>query len=52
MKVMAVEMELAGIYGLAAEYNARALGILTVSDQIRTHEHAGAEARSWRWRRR
>jgi purine-nucleoside phosphorylase len=45
MKVMAVEMELAGIYGLAAEYNARALGILTVSDQIRTHEHMSAEAR-------
>ena len=45
MKVMAVEMELAGIYGLAAEYGARALGILTVSDQIRTHEHMSAEAR-------
>jgi len=45
MKVMVVEMELAGIYGLAAEYGARALGILTVSDQIRTHEHMSAEAR-------
>ena len=45
MKVMAVEMELAGIYGLAAEYGARALGILTVSDQIRTHEHMSATAR-------
>jgi purine-nucleoside phosphorylase len=45
MKVMAVEMELAGIYGLAAEYGARALGILTVSDQIRTHQHMSAEAR-------
>lgn len=45
MKVLAVEMELAGIYGLAAEYGARALGILTVSDQIRTHEHMSAEAR-------
>ena len=45
MKVLAVEMELAGIYGLAAEYSARALGILTVSDQIRTHEHMTADAR-------
>lgn len=45
MNVMAVEMELAGLYGLAAEYGARALGILTVSDQIRTHEHMSADAR-------
>ena len=45
MQVLAVEMELAGLYGLAAEYGARALGILTVSDQIRTHEHLSAEAR-------
>jgi purine-nucleoside phosphorylase len=45
MNVLAVEMELAGIYGLAAEYGARALGILTVSDQIRTHEHMSTEAR-------
>ena len=45
MNVLAVEMELAGIYGLAAEYGARALGILTVSDQIRTNEHMSAEAR-------
>lgn len=45
MQVMAVEMELAGLYGLAAEYGARALGILTVSDQIRTHQHMSAEDR-------
>lgn len=45
MNVLAVEMELAGIYGLAAEYGARALGILTVSDQIRTNEHMSADAR-------
>jgi purine-nucleoside phosphorylase len=45
MNVLAVEMELAGIYGLAAEYGARALGILTVSDQIRTHEAMSAEDR-------
>ncbi len=45
MNVLAVEMELAGLYGLAAEFGACALGILTVSDQIRTHEHMTAEAR-------
>jgi purine-nucleoside phosphorylase len=45
MKVLAVEMELAGLYGLAAEYGARALGILTVSDQIRTGEHMSPEDR-------
>ena len=45
MNVLAIEMELAGLYGLAAEYGARALGILTVSDQIRTHEHMSTEAR-------
>ena len=45
MNVLAVEMELAGLYGLAAEYGGRALGILTVSDQIRTHEHMSTEAR-------
>ncbi len=45
MQVMAVEMELAGIYGLAAEYGAHALGILTVSDHIRTGEHMTTEER-------
>lgn len=45
MQVIGVEMELAGIYGLAAEYGARALGILTVSDQIRQHESMSVEAR-------
>jgi purine-nucleoside phosphorylase len=45
MNVLAVEMESAGIYGLAAEYGARALTLLTVSDQIRTHQHLSAEAR-------
>ncbi len=45
MQVLAVEMESAGLYGLAAENGARALTLLTVSDQIRTHEHLSAEAR-------
>lgn len=36
MKVLAVEMEVAGLYGLAAEYGAKALGILTVADHLKT----------------
>jgi purine-nucleoside phosphorylase len=43
--VLAVEMETAGLYGLAAEYGARALAILTVSDHILTHEETSAEER-------
>ncbi len=34
MGVLAVEMEAAGIYGVAAEHGARALTVLTVSDHI------------------
>lgn len=45
MNVNAVEMEVAGIYGVAAQYGARALGILTVSDVIPTGEALDAEAR-------
>ncbi len=45
MKMLAIEMELAGLYALAAEYDARALGILTVSDHILRGEHMSAEAR-------
>lgn len=43
--VLGVEMEIAGIYGVAAEYKAKALGICTVSDHIRTHEQTTAEER-------
>lgn len=35
MGMLAAEMECAGLYGVAAEYGARALGLLTVSDHIR-----------------
>ncbi|BEV72126.1 MULTISPECIES: purine-nucleoside phosphorylase [unclassified Paludibacterium] len=45
MNVQAIEMELAGIYGVAAQYGARALGILTVSDVIPTGEATSAEDR-------
>lgn len=38
-------MEAAGIYGVAAEYSAKALTICTVSDHIRTHEQTTAEER-------
>ncbi len=34
MGVLAVEMETAGLYGLAAEHGVRALAVLTVSDQL------------------
>ncbi len=46
MGVLAVEMEIAGLYGLAAEFSARALGILTVSDHIRRKEHMSPEQRT------
>ena len=45
MGVLAVEMEAAGLYGVAAEHGARALTICTVSDHIRTGEATSAEER-------
>ncbi|MBI2708732.1 MAG: purine-nucleoside phosphorylase [Actinobacteria bacterium] len=44
--VLAVEMEVAGLYGVAAELGVRALGLLTVSDVIRTDEHLPADERA------
>ena len=43
--ILGVEMEAAGIYGVAAEFGAKALTICTVSDHIRTHEQTTAEER-------
>ncbi|MFP1722988.1 purine-nucleoside phosphorylase [Lonsdalea quercina] len=43
--VLGVEMEAAGIYGVAAEFGAKALAICTVSDHIRTQEVTTAEER-------
>ncbi|TKI08681.1 purine-nucleoside phosphorylase [Martelella alba] len=43
--ILGVEMEAAGIYGVAAEFGARALTICTVSDHIRTGEALDAAAR-------
>lgn len=45
MNILAVEMEVAGIYGVAAEYNANSLGILTISDHIRNHESLSSDDR-------
>lgn len=38
MNILGIEMEAAGLYGLAAEHDARALAICTVSDHIRRGE--------------
>lgn len=44
-KILAVEMEAAGLYGVAAEFGAKALCILTVSDHIRTGEKTTSDER-------
>jgi purine-nucleoside phosphorylase len=43
--IVGVEMEAAGIYGVAAEYGAKALTICTVSDHIKTGEQTTAQER-------
>ena len=43
--VLAVEMESAGIYTIAAKYNVDALTILTISDSLVTGERMGADER-------
>lgn len=43
--VLGVEMEAAGLYGVAAEHGAEALAVLTVSDHIRRHQAMPAEER-------
>jgi purine-nucleoside phosphorylase len=45
MGILAVEMETAGLYGVAAEYGANALAVLTVSDHIIRGEAASADER-------
>lgn len=45
MGVLGVEMEAAGLYGVAHEFGARALCVVTVSDHIRTGEKTSAEER-------
>lgn len=43
--IMAVEMETAALYMLAAKYKVQALGVFTVSDHLITHEACTAEER-------
>jgi purine-nucleoside phosphorylase len=45
MGILAVEMEAAGIYGVAAEHGVRALAVLTVSDHIVRGEQCTPEER-------
>jgi purine-nucleoside phosphorylase len=42
---LAVEMETAGLYFIAARYGVEALSMLTVSDHLATNEHATADER-------
>jgi len=43
--ILAVEMEAAGLYGVAAEYGKKALTVLTVSDHIKTGEQTSSAER-------
>lgn len=45
LRVVGIEMEAAGLYGLAAEHGVRALALLTVSDHIRRKEHMSPDER-------
>lgn len=45
MGILAVEMEAAGLYGVAAEYGANALTVLTVSDHILRGEATSSDER-------
>lgn len=44
--IVGVEMEAAGLYGVAAEYGAKALTICTVSDHIKTGEQTTSDERA------
>lgn len=50
MGLLAVEMEAAGLYGVAAEYGANALAMMTVSDHIMRGEAMNAEQRQTSFR--
>jgi purine-nucleoside phosphorylase len=45
MNVLAVEMEAAGLYGIAAEEDVRALAVLTVSDHLITQSETTSQER-------
>jgi len=42
---LALEMECAELYTLAAKYGREALGIMTISDSLITHEETSSEER-------
>ncbi|GAD90382.1 purine nucleoside phosphorylase DeoD-type [Vibrio halioticoli NBRC 102217] len=44
--ILGVEMEAAGIYGVAAEYGVKALAICTVSDHIKTGDQTTSDERA------
>jgi len=43
--ILVVEMETSALYSLASRFNARALSVLTVSDNIQTRENASHQQR-------
>ncbi|MGI2258829.1 purine-nucleoside phosphorylase [Shewanella sp. GXUN23E] len=43
--MLGVEMEAAGLYGVATEFGARALAMMTVTDHLRLGQHLSAEER-------
>ncbi|MBI2398241.1 MAG: purine-nucleoside phosphorylase [Xanthomonadales bacterium] len=45
MNILGIEMEAAGLYGLAAQYGAEALTVCAVSDHLRTHQSWSPEQR-------
>jgi len=45
LNILGIDMEAAGLYGVAAEFGANALTILTVSDHIRTGVKTSPEER-------
>jgi purine-nucleoside phosphorylase len=45
MGILAVEMEAAGLYGVAAEFGAKALAVATVSDVIEKNLQMSSEER-------
>jgi purine-nucleoside phosphorylase len=45
MNILGIEMEAAGLYGLAAQYGAEALAVCAVSDHLRSHAQWSPEQR-------
>lgn len=46
MSILGIDMEAAGLYGVAAEHGVQALTVLTVTDHLLRDEHASASART------